>query len=186
MEKFKLMLLAIVSVILLSCTGKTNRKADQTMDKETMVMTNTTGEDQDGAFVKEAANGGLMEVQLGKYAEQNAQNPRVKNFGAMMVRDHTKANEELKAIAASKNLSLENTMEESEIKKQSDLQNKTGADFDREYMKEMVDDHDKDIEKFKKQAEEGRDPDLKTFAVETLPVLEAHADSAKSILDALR
>jgi len=186
MKKFKLMLLAIVSVILLSCTGKSNRKADQTMDKETMVLTDTTSKDQDGEFVKEAASGGLMEVQLGKYAEQNAQNPRVKTFGAMMVRDHTKANEELKIIADSKNLPLENTMEESERNKLSDLQEKTGADFDREYMKEMVDDHDKDIEKFKKQAEEGRDPDLKTFAIKTLPVLEAHADSAKSILDALR
>jgi putative membrane protein len=139
----------------------------------------------DKSFVGEAATGGLMEVELGRYAEQNALNPRVKNFGAMMVRDHSKANDELKAIAAGKNISFPATMDDSQMNIVNDLKTKSGADFDKEYMKEMVDDHERDVDKFKKESEDGTDAEIKAFASKTLPILNAHQDSAKSIRDAL-
>lgn len=126
-----------------------------------------------------------MEVELGKYAQQNATNPRVRNFGSMMVRDHSKANDELKSIASRKNINVPTTMEDKHREMMSDIQKKSGQDFDKEYMKAMVDDHGKDIDKFKKHAENGVDPDLKTFASKTLPVLLMHQDSAKVIRDFL-
>lgn len=144
------------------------------------------GEQQsDEDFVKEAASGGLMEVELGRYAQQNATNPRVKNFGAMMVKDHSKANEELRSIATSKNITMPAAMMDKQQNTVNDLQKK-GADFDKEYMKEMVDDHEKDVDKFQKMAENGKDPDLKAFAAKTVSILLMHQDSAKSIRDALK
>ena len=202
----KLLLMA-VPIIMMSCGGSQNRNNANTSNanvnadnsamskdsanKSAILMNDSTNMDHSGQFkdqdfVKEASSGGLMEVELGKYAQQHAMNARVKNFGAMMVRDHTKANEELKSIAATKNMTLPSTMEDKHREMMSDIQKKTGGDFDKAYIKEMVDDHEKDVDKFKKQAEKGVDPDLKTFASKTLPVLLMHQDSAKKINDAIK
>ena len=140
--------------------------------------------DVDDEFIREAASGGMLEVELGRYAQQNALNPRVKQYGAMMVRDHSKANEELRGIASGKNVTISD-MDDSHRRKMTDLKEKSGAEFDEAYMKEMVDDHEKDVDKFKKQAEDGKDRDVKAFAAKTLPVLLMHQDSAKSIRDAI-
>jgi len=123
---------------------------------------------------------------MGRYAQQNALNPRVKQYGAMMVRDHTKASEELKKLAARKNVSLSDAMEDRNRSKISELEDKTGNDFDEAYIKEMVDDHEKDVDKFRKTAEEGEDSEIKAFAAKQLPILLMHQDSAKSIRDALK
>jgi len=160
---------------------------DDTDDKyrantETGMGARSNDKDVDEDFIREAASGGMLEVELGRYAQQNAQNPRVKQYGAMMVRDHSKANEELRGIASGKNVTISD-IEDSHRRKMTDLQEKSGQDFDEAYMKEMVDDHEKDVDKFKKVAEDGKDPDLKAFAAKTLPVLLMHLDSAKSIRD---
>jgi putative membrane protein len=187
MKTLRYLFLVAVPVVLLSCNSNPNKNSDKTSttsEGDMTVRSNNAGKDDD--FVKEASSGGMMEVELGKYAEQNALSQRVKNFGAMMVRDHTKANEELKSLATSKNLDLQGSMDDTHFEKVSDLQKKRGADFDKEYMKSMVDDHQEDIDEFKKQAENGSDPELKAFAAKTLPVLQAHLDSAKNIQKALK
>jgi len=135
----------------------------------------------DADFAVEAADGGMMEVELGNYAQQNALNPRVKEFGAMMVRDHSKANDELKTIAASRNVTLPMTTGDKHKKHMDDLMKKKGKDFDKAYMDMMVDDHEKDVKKFEKAANECKEPTIKAFAAKTLPVLRTHLDSAKAI-----
>jgi putative membrane protein len=130
----------------------------------------------------EAAQGGMMEVQLGSYAQQNALSERVKAFGAMMVRDHSKANDELKSIATTKSITLPADMSNSKDKKEMDeLMKKTGKDFDKAYMKMMVDDHKKDVKAFEDASKDVKDTELKNFASSTLPVLKVHLDSAKAI-----
>jgi putative membrane protein len=185
MKTIKLLLLSVATVIFISCNGnRTNRNVSESGMVTNNSNTSTTVTGKDADFVKEAANGGMMEVELGKYAGQNALNTRVKNFGAMMVRDHSKANDELRSIATGKNIAIPDAMESS--KSARDLKTKTGKDFDKDYMKDMVDDHTKDIEEFKKQAENGSDAEVKAFASKCIPVLQTHLDSAKVILQALK
>lgn len=192
---FRLLLMAI-AVIMMACGGQQNRNTDNDstlMDADSVGNTavmqdNNAGgvADKDEDFIEEATSGGLMEVELGRYAQQNAQNPRVRNFGAMMVRDHSQVNEELKAILTQKNLTVPTQMEDNHRNRMNNIQKKTGADFDKEYMGEMVDDHEKDVDRFKRYAENGNDPELKAFAAKTLPVLLMHQDSAKNIRDAIK
>ncbi|HEY4651370.1 MAG TPA: DUF4142 domain-containing protein, partial [Pontibacter sp.] len=92
-------------------------------------------------FMTEAASGGMMEVELGNLAQQKGQSKEVKDFGRMMVTDHTKANEELKALAAQKNITLPTAMGEDHQEHVREVSKKTGADFDKAYMKLMVEDH---------------------------------------------
>jgi putative membrane protein len=142
--------------------------------------------EEDSKFAVEAASGGLMEVQLGQLAQQKASSQRVKDFGAMMVRDHSKANDELKSLAGMKNITLPPAPGEDHMEHIKKLSEKSGAEFDRDYMKMMVDDHQEDVDKFEKCSNDAKDGDLKAFATKTLPVLRTHLDSAKAIRDGLK
>jgi putative membrane protein len=132
------------------------------------------------SFAKDAAEGGMAEVKMGQLAAKNAKDPEVKKFGQMMVTDHSKANDELKALAAKKNYQLPTDIgsHQSTYDKLSKL---TGADFDKQYVDEMVDDHETDVKDFQREAENGTDPDVKAFAAKTLPTLQKHLDAIKAI-----
>jgi putative membrane protein len=142
----------------------------------------TTNVDDDlSDFMAKAASGGMMEVELGKTAQDNAKSQAVKNFGQMMVRDHTKANGELKALAATKNITLPTVIGKEHQEKVNDLITLRGAEFDEKYMNMMVDDHKEDIEHFQKAAK-FKDAEISAFASKTLPVLQTHLDSAQAIV----
>lgn len=129
---------------------------------------------QDKKFADAAATGGMMEVMLGQLASSNASNATVKSLGAMMVKDHGKANDELKKWASASGYTLPTSLNADQQKKYDDLKAKKGAEFDRMYADLMVSDHQKDIAEFKKQASEGSEASLKSFASTTLPTLEHH------------
>jgi putative membrane protein len=138
-------------------------------------------DEKDSKFLTSAASGGMMEVELGNIAQQQAANSRVKEFGAMMVRDHSKANEELKKIAAEKQVMLPAAMSNHHQMMVEDLKKKTGKDFDKAYMAMMVDDHKEDIEAFNDAAGHAIDSDVRGFAGRTLPTLQTHLDSATAL-----
>lgn len=150
-------------------------------DTSKMAMGTTPVDKDDADFAVKAANGGMEEVQLGQMASQKAMNQRVKDFGAMMVKDHSAANDKLKGIAASKNITLPGTLSNDAQKDYDDLNKKTGKDFDKAYVKMMVDDHKTDVKDFQNEAKNATDADLKNFASQTLPTLQMHLDSAETI-----
>jgi putative membrane protein len=141
--------------------------------------------EKDKSFAKEAAIGGMAEVELGNLAQQNAQNDDVKQFGARMVQDHTAANQQLMQILAGKDFSVPTQLDEKHRKTADKLSKMRGAEFDRAYMREMVEDHDKDVKKFRQEATHASDPDIKGFAQQTLPVLEQHQKMAHDISKSL-
>ena len=132
------------------------------------------------SFAKDAAQGGMAEVKIGQLAAKNAKDPEVKKFAAMMVTDHGKANDELKALAAKKNYQLPTDIgsHQSAYDKLSKL---NGADFDKEYVNDMVSGHESVLKDFQRQAENGTDPDVKAFAAKYVPVVQKHLDAIKAI-----
>jgi putative membrane protein len=135
----------------------------------------------DSSFMKNAAEGGMSEVELGQLAQQKATNPAVKEFGAMMVRDHTAANEKLKAVAASKQVNLPDSPSLMQKASKAKLDMMSGGSFDKSYVKGMIDDHKADIKEFQKEAAEGKDPQVQAFAVATLPTLKMHLQKIQSV-----
>lgn len=135
---------------------------------------------KDRKFIEAAAQGGMAEVQLGKLAEQKASSEQVKEFARRMVQDHGKANEDLKQIASSKGVQVPAELDRKHKRDYDRLQKLSGAEFDREYMKHMVDDHKKDVSEFKDAAKDAKDAELKSFASKTLPTLEQHLTLARS------
>jgi putative membrane protein len=134
----------------------------------------------DTEFMKEAASGGAMEVELGQYAAENAASSDVKEFGRRMVEDHGKANKELKQLATQKGVTLPAAMSEDHGEQAHDLMELKGAEFDKEYMRHMVKDHEKDVSAFREQAEQGKS-DVDRWAEKTLPTLTSHLEQAKQI-----
>jgi putative membrane protein len=164
-----------------SCANNTGDHTD-TVDSAKAVNKEVKAVQSDASdFAVNAANGGMMEVELGKIAEENASSDRVKAFGAMMVKDHSEANSTLKGIAGTLNIALPDSVSNDSRKEINDLKKKRGKDFDKAYVKMMVDDHRKDIDEFRKCADKCSDSAIRNFAYLTLPVLEKHLDSIEAI-----
>lgn len=123
----------------------------------------------DKMFIKKAAKGGMMEVAMGKLASQSATDAEVKKFGARMVEDHGKANDELKALAGKRGVKVPKEKEMPKWKS------------DKDYVDAMVKDHEKDLAEFQKEAKDGTDADLKAFADKTSKVIDEHLKMIKEI-----
>lgn len=135
----------------------------------------------DQTFYKKAAEGGISEVELGKLAQEKSNDPAVKSFGAMMVKDHSAANDRLKAIATSKGIDLPTSPSAGDMATKSKLEVMTGNMFDKSYISGMVKDHKEDIQEFENEAQNGQDPDARAFAAKTLPTLKSHLRKIESI-----
>ncbi|HKY01689.1 MAG TPA: DUF4142 domain-containing protein [Burkholderiales bacterium] len=132
-------------------------------------------------FFKEAAIGGIAEVEAGKLAAQKGSSADVKQFGEMMVKDHSGANAKLKDLAAKKNVTLPAELDDKHKRAAENLAKKQGADFDKAYADQMVKDHKKTIDLFEGEAKRGKDADVKAFAEATLPTLREHLKAAQQL-----
>lgn len=135
----------------------------------------------DLAFMNDAAPGGMAEVELGKLAVSKSNNADVKAFAQKMIDDHTKAGEDLKQLAAQKKVMLPPDVLPAAKQAMDKLSKLSGADFDKEYVKEMVTDHQKDVTAFENASKTAGDADVKAFATKTLPVLKMHLEMINGI-----
>ena len=150
-----------------------------TADSATARAIPSTVSKADQDFAVNTANAGMTEIQAGQLAEQQGMSKDVKEYGAMMVKDHTAAADKLKAIAASKNITLPAAISPEMQKNIDDLQKETGKKFDKDYMSMMVSDHKKVISAFQDESKNGSDADIRAFADSTLHTLQKHLDKAE-------
>ncbi len=135
--------------------------------------TPTTTRVDDKKFVKDAALGGMTEVELGKLAAQKASSDAVKQFGQKLVDDHTKANDELKQVASNDKFPIPDSLDSKHQSKIDKLSKLSGPNFDKAFLKDQVKDHEKDVSEFQSEAQAGSDPNVKQFASKTLPVCKS-------------
>jgi len=146
----------------------------------------TMASSADAAFAKKAAEGGMAEVACGQLASDKGTDADVKAFGQRMVTDHSKANDDLKAAAMKSGIDLPTEPSKKQQDDKAKLEKMSGADFDRHYMTMMVKDHEEDVALFRKEAQSGKDDNLKQFAQKTLPTLEEHLSMAKKTSQELK
>jgi putative membrane protein len=132
-------------------------------------------------FVREAAMGGMMEVTLGRMAQTQGSSQQVKDLGTMMVNDHSKANDELLALAKSKNITVPTTLDKNMQAQVDRLSRLSGKAFDNAYANLMVKDHRKDIAEFQKEARMGKDADIKSWAAGKIATLQSHLSHAEML-----
>jgi putative membrane protein len=175
--------LFVSAIALTSCNSNDGVKQANAANEQSPTMVPSGKVDNDDAqFATAAANGGMMEIELGKLCALQTKNSAVQSFGAMMVEDHTNANNDLTTIAGNRNLVLPVVMSNKDQKMVDDMSKKTGSDFDKAYINMMVSDHEEDINNFKKESTGGKDNDIVSFATTTLPMLQKHLEAAKATL----
>ncbi len=185
-RKYPLLLLLALAAFTFQSCGGSDKKEDSTEVAEDANEKTGNVADKDSEFIVNAASGGMLEVELGKMAQEKGASQRVKDFGAMLVKDHSAANEELKTLAGQKGVVLPATLGDDHQKHVDELAKLSGAEFDKRFAEIMEKDHDEDLKEFKEIADDGKDADLKAFAAKTLPTLQQHHDEVKAIRDAMK
>jgi putative membrane protein len=190
----KISQLTLAAALLLgaaSCNSSSDsvKEAQQTNEAKIDSTTQDTGQgaavrddkEYDSEFMTKAASGGMLEVELGKVVAQRATTPEAKQFAQQMVTDHTKANAELKALAAKKNIKLPASLGDDQKKVYDEVLTEKGAKLDQKYVAEMVDDHEEDVKEFQEASTKAGDPEVKALAAKTLPMLQMHLTMVKKI-----
>jgi putative membrane protein len=165
-----------------------SRPADNTGTAADDDVAGTSGESSVGMmereFIEDQLQDGEAEVRLGQLASQRATSPEVKAFGEMMVRDHTKAGSDLKQLIQTENVEIEQPNEAEHQDLHERLSKLSGAEFDREYMDAMVDDHEEAVNELEKHTDSDN-ASVKQFASDTLPVVRQHLEKAKQLQQTL-
>jgi putative membrane protein len=134
----------------------------------------TTVSMADTNFILAAAQGGMTEVTLGELAVTNGMRADVKEFGQMMVKDHTAINDDLKTLAMQKGVTLPDSLDAKHQAMVDKMAALTGSEFDDAYIKGMIKAHTKDAKAFKAESAATSDADIKSFLDKSIPVVEAH------------
>ena len=213
-----LMAIACAAAVTAACGGDTRdettpiNETEQFEGRDDRVGTTGAGDRATGVrgdareFVEKAAHGGMAEVQLGQLASERAQNPEVKQFGQMMVREHTRSSDELKQTVSAYNIALPTELDEEHRELMEKLRNLQGAEFDREYMAAMVDGHREMQGLLEGRADDGRDDPqshgqtnpaaasgtdesadaaINQWALKTKPSVDRHLETAEQIQEKL-
>lgn len=192
MKKLSLMMMmAVAALSFQACTGakdspETADSINAEKDTANAVAAGMAVDEADAKFAVDAANGGMGEVALSKLAQGKASNAKVKEFADMMITDHSKANDELMALAKTKNIALPDSVGADNKMKSEELAKKAGKEFDKAYVDVMLTDHKKTVSLFEDASKNAKDADIKAFAAKTLPTLKAHLDHINAINDSMK
>lgn len=167
----KIAIAATFSLLFMAgCSTNENDSVKQAHDKNL----NAAIDENISRFMTEAADARMMDIEEGKLAMQKGTNDLIKNYGERMVADNTKLLQELRTLAASKNITLPQELSNTCADRLEDLRENTGKDFDRKFIRMTRSDHKRDVETFEDAAEESKDKDVKAFASRNISVMESH------------
>jgi len=140
----------------------------------------------DHQFVVRAFSSGLAEVKLGQMAPEYGSTPEVKRLAARLVDEHRRMNKELADLVGRKRLTLPRELDKRMQEKIEVWGQQKGIDFDRTYLKFLVEDHAESLALFEAEARNGRDPELKEFAAKALPKLREHLEKARALAETVK
>jgi len=167
-----------------------NNPNNTTENRGTSGVADNRISDADRDFVNDLAIDGMAEVELGRLAVERAASPDVKNFGQMMIDDHTKAGDKLKAVASKHNITVPMALDNKHVDMKNDLAKANGAEFDRKYMDQMVKGHEEVVNKLESRVNGDGAPeksdnavtmDINQWAADSHPVVKGHLERAKTI-----
>lgn len=159
-------------------SNNNNLRDDGSRQARTGGMTATASE---AAFLKDAAMANLTEVEIGRMAEQKAQNDDVKQYARRMVSDHSKNMDKLQTLARQMNVDLPTQLDPQHRQMVDRHAQKSGAEFDRAYIDMMVQDHQKVVSKFDDQTDAATNEQVRDYAASTLPKLREHLRDAQEL-----
>lgn len=192
MKNLLFFIYSVAFTVMIACSSqsKDSKELADSINSSKDTATSTsdiiTVRENEAEFATNAADASLAEINFANLAISKTNNQEIKAYANMMLKDHGTANDELMALAKSKNVTLPAAMSAEHQKRREELNSKSGADFDKAYAKMMEENHVKVLAFMEHQARKGTDPDLKAFAAKTVPVINAHLNSIRKIKDGLK
>jgi len=165
---------ALLSMTLFGCQ-RSGENVQAARDNKTVLS------DSDKNFLMKAEKDNIAEQEIGRFAAAKTQNKDVKDYGEMLVEDHTKALNDLVDLMNKKGMAQPNGLPKVEHDAMSKLNGLSGPDFDREFLNLMVEDHQKAVSEFRQEKDMAQDKDVKSYADHVLPVLEKHMQKAQEL-----
>ena len=136
---------------------------------------------KDTEYLQKTAQGTMAEVKMGEMAQKQAADERVKQFGKRMVDDHGKDLQNIRQLASQKHVTLPDAPDEKQTKEAEKLAKLSGTDFDKEYVKYEMKDHEDDVKESGKTMKKATDPDVKNFASAEYQTVVAHKKEIDAI-----
>ncbi len=184
-----ILFVAIVATFFFACGSSNQDSVEQANemndDKDTSGSVMTI-DDNDAKFLVEASDASMMVIEAGNLAQQKSTNKSVIDFAKMMVTDHTSANTEIQSVASMKSVTMPTSMSEEHMKKVNDLREKSGRDFDKDYMSMMVSGHKGVVGDFEKMSTDSKDDAIRGLAAKLLPTLRSHHETSVKIEDEVK
>jgi putative membrane protein len=174
---------AVLTIISSVTFAQTDKKAAEKQNDKKFEKSDM---ETDADFAMKAADMGMFEVQVAELAKTNASSEKVKELAKMMIADHSKVNEELKMLASKKNITLPTKLSDKLQKEFDELTKLKGADFDKEYTKEMVGGHKDAIDMFQKEADKGSDGEFKAWCAGKIAALKHHLEMSEATHDLVK
>jgi putative membrane protein len=136
----------------------------------------------DQKFLETAAQTDMIEAHLGKLAQDAAASQSVKDYGQMLVTDHTNDYSQLQSLAQQTGLAVPTAIDAQHDKAMiAPMHALKGTAFDHKYIQEMVAGHTGALALYKKEAHDAQNPAIRSYAEQTIPALQKHLDDAKAI-----
>ncbi|HKQ50131.1 MAG TPA: DUF4142 domain-containing protein [Phycisphaerae bacterium] len=136
-------------------------------------------------FIRNAASAARMQVELGRIAQRQASDARVKKLGRQMIEDHRKAERDLLDVAMDRDITIPPGMTPAHRSLLGQIMPLFGDAFDREYLRMMVAEHLTLVREYDEEARNGLDPQVRDAAGENLPLLRDHLQKARALANAL-
>lgn len=174
---------AIAVVFTMSAFAQNTMNTDSSMKSDKKMMSGK--KNPDSKFMMTLATGGMNEITLSQTAVSKSTNEEVKSYAQKMIDDHTMAGDELKTLAASKNVSLPMEADSKHMSMNTKLSGMSGSSFDMEYIKAMVKDHEATVALLQKESSSGKDAEAKAFAAKLLPTVQGHLDMARTMMSGM-
>ncbi len=190
--------LAFACMAVVACNNQASRNAQDTLSGEDTGMTKEMAQDVNketfendsvrGATnnISKAAEDGLYEVKLLSDGKGKTTNADIKKMADHMLKAHEKLNKELADLTAKKGITIPTVLEDSKIRDIQQITDKTGTDFDKAFVDELVDKHEKAINLFENTANDATDPDIKQLFTKAIPALKEHLSMAKKEQEKLK
>jgi putative membrane protein len=172
----KIVTVLLVTSCLFACGPTDKDSVKQAHDQNI----NSSIDEEVSEFLTEAADARMMDIEEGKLAVSKGSTPAIRIYGEQMVKDQTRMLTELRILAASKNIILPNVLSHKKANELEDLKEKTGEEFDKKFMDMMRIDHKRDVDEFE-DALDFKDPDIKQYAKNYLPVVQSHLDNIEAL-----
>ena len=145
------------------------------------VMGSSAEATPDMSFYRHLAEGGTAEIRDGQLAQKKSSNQKIKDFGAMMVKDHTAAAQELTSLAQSKGIKLPEGPGMAADTKKAELDVLSGETFDKSYVKSQIKAHEETVKLLQKEISGGQDAEAKALAQKLLPTIQSHLKAIEGI-----